>query len=98
MSTQHHPDRRLDRRRRRPIRDLQINHFVLQPFFEPRDALAQVAAGFVARVLDAEDVERRERVGEEGAEVGGKGAEGVVAAFEAVDEDEEEGFAWHGWE
>ena len=36
-------------------------------------------------------------MGEESAEVGWEGAEGVVGSLEAVDEDEEQGFGWGLW-
>ena len=86
---------RLDGGTRRPVRDFEVNDLVLQPFCEACDAVAEVASGLVLGVLDREDVDGGEGCRESGAEVGGECAEGVVAAFEAVEEDEEEGF-FHG--
>lgn len=48
------------------------------------------------RVLQRDDVDFGQRFREVGLEISGEVVEGVVAAFEAVDEDEEESFLHFG--
>lgn len=89
---------RIHGRTRGLIGDFEVDDFVLQPFFEIGNAVVQVAAGLELRVLEGEDVDSGERVRDQGAEMVGEVVEGMVVAFEAVDEDEEKGvFLVHGW-
>lgn len=59
------------------------------PFLELCDTFLQVSSCFESGVLDAEDVDLGQSVREQGAKVGREVVEGVIAAFEAVHEDEE---------
>lgn len=98
MSAQDDMHARIHGRTRGLIGDFEVDDFVLQPFFEIGNAVVQVAAGLELRVLEGEDVDSGERVRDQGAEMVGEVVEGMVVAFEAVDEDEEKGvFLVHGW-
>ena len=66
---------------RGPRRDFEIDDLVLEPFSKAGDAGVQVPSRIVFGVGYCFDCEIGEGVGEEGAEVGGKGTEGVVAAL-----------------
>lgn len=66
---------------------------VEEPGEEGGDGGGEVTAGLEAGVDEGGDGEVGEGGGQGGGDVGGEGGEGRVVTFEAVDEDEEEGFA-----
>lgn len=69
--------------------NLEVNDFVLQPFSKTRNTFGQFAAGFEARVGDSEDIDSRERMADERAQMLRKLSECVIATFETMYEDEE---------
>lgn len=70
--------------------NFQINDLVLHPLFKFGDAFFQVTSSLILRVLGCNDIDVGQRVREESTEVLREAVEGVVGAFESVDEDEEE--------
>lgn len=69
--------------------DFNVNDFILQPFSETSDAFFQFASSLEARVGNGEDIDFGERMADQSAQVLGELAERVIAAFEAMYEDEE---------
>lgn len=60
------------------------------PFFEPSYALVQVASSLIFRIDQVHDLDLRQGMAKQLSEMGRESAEGVIAAFEAVDKDEEQ--------
>ena len=60
------------------------------PFFEPTYALVQVASSLVFGIDQMYDLDLGQGMAKQLSEVGWESAESVVAAFEAVDKDEEQ--------
>jgi hypothetical protein len=56
-------------RRRRRIRNLQVDDLVREPFLEPRDALSQITTCLILRIRDREDGDFRQRMLEDSLEV-----------------------------
>lgn len=65
---------RFNSRRRRRIRDLEVDDFVGEPLLESRDTFSQVASCLVFRIRDREDGDFRQRMLEDSLEVRREGA------------------------
>jgi hypothetical protein len=74
------------------MRDLDVNDFIFQPFSEASDTFLQLASSLEARVGNGEDIDFGERMAYERAQVLGELSERIVAALEAMYEDQEQGF------
>jgi hypothetical protein len=59
------------------------------PFFKAGDTLSQIASSIELGILDLQDVQMRQRMGQQSAQMRWKASKGVVSALEAVDEYEQ---------
>lgn len=73
MTAEHDAHGRVDGGAGRALGHFEVNDFFLQPVAEVRDAVCEVAAGFVLGIDDDLDVEARKEGGEARAEVLGEG-------------------------
>lgn len=81
MPNQHYMDRRVDHWRRCVSSDLQIDHFVLQPFSEAGHTISQLASCLESRIGDGDNINVGQSVADKRTKVFWKGSKGVIATL-----------------